>query len=189
MSDASADAWSATGRGETAQRPPRRPVDAWTVVFDGFDPGDEGRREALCTTGNGCFATRGAAPESSADGVHYPGTYAAGVFNRLDDVIEGRTVTTESMVNLPNWLPTRIAVDDGDRAGEWIDPFGPAVQLTEHRVSAPVITVRDGGLVGIVTEADLVRPREVPAGRASALGRTDARRERHDVPARCHAPR
>ena len=44
----------------------------------GWDPADEGRREAILTLGNGRFATRGAAPESRADGVHYPGTYAAG---------------------------------------------------------------------------------------------------------------
>jgi trehalose/maltose hydrolase-like predicted phosphorylase len=47
---------------------------AWTLAYDGFDPASEGLREALCTLGNGYFATRGAAPESSADDVHYPGT-------------------------------------------------------------------------------------------------------------------
>src|SRR3954453_1396157 len=59
--------------------------DAWILEFDGWDPADEGRREALCTLGNGRFATRGAAPESAADDVHYPGTYAAGCYNRLPD--------------------------------------------------------------------------------------------------------
>lgn len=132
---ASSAARPASSRNGDTPVVPARPVDAWTVVFEGFDPRDEGRREALCTTGNGYFATRGAAPECTADGVHYPGTYAAGVFNRLDDEIEGRIVTNESMVNLPNWLPTHIAVDDGDRVGEWIDPLGPAVNLTEHRVT------------------------------------------------------
>ncbi|MBW0113872.1 universal stress protein [Pseudonocardia abyssalis] len=53
-------------------------TDDWTLVFDGWDPADEGRREALCTPGNGRSATRGAAPESRADGVRYPGTCAAG---------------------------------------------------------------------------------------------------------------
>ena len=41
-------------------------------------PAQERLREALCTVGNGYLATRGAAPESVADGVHYPGTYVAG---------------------------------------------------------------------------------------------------------------
>ena len=85
-------------------------------MFEGWDPADEGRREALCTLGNGRFATRGAAPESVADGVHYPGTYAAGCYNRLRDEIGGQVVENESMVNLPNWLDLRFAID-GRRVG------------------------------------------------------------------------
>ena len=40
--------------------------EAWDYVFDGYDPQSEKLREALCTLGNGYFATRGAAPESKA---------------------------------------------------------------------------------------------------------------------------
>ena len=47
--------------------------EAWDYVFDGYDPQSEKLREALCTLGNGYFATRGAAPESKAGQVHYPG--------------------------------------------------------------------------------------------------------------------
>ena len=46
----------------------------WSLVYDRFDPGKEGVREALCTLGNGYFATRGAASEAAADEIHYPGT-------------------------------------------------------------------------------------------------------------------
>ena len=35
---------------------------AWLVTYEGFDPVQEPLREALCTLGNGYFATRGAAP-------------------------------------------------------------------------------------------------------------------------------
>jgi trehalose/maltose hydrolase-like predicted phosphorylase len=111
--------------------------DAWTLEFDGWDPADEGRREALCTLGNGRFATRGAAPESVADDVHHPGTYAAGFFNRLTDEIGGRVVENESAVNLPNWLELRFALDDG----EWVDLA--AVQVLEHRL---VLDLRRGML-------------------------------------------
>ena len=99
----------------------------WAVTYDGFVPADEGLREALCTLGNGYFATRGAAPESSADEVHYPGTYAAGCFNRLESHVAGRTITNESIVNLPNWLVLRFAVDDGP----WFD-LG-SVDVLEYR--------------------------------------------------------
>lgn len=101
---------------------------AWTLVCGGWDPADEGRREALCTLGNGRFATRGAAPGSAADGVHYPGTCAAGGYNRLSDEIGGRVVENESMVNLPNWLDLRFAVGDG----EWVDLS--QVRVLAHRV-------------------------------------------------------
>ena len=86
---------------------------AWSLAYDGYDPAEEGQREALCTLGNGFFATRGAAPESRADGVHNPGTYAAGCYNRLRDDIAGHLVENESMVNLPNWLMLTFAIDDG----------------------------------------------------------------------------
>ena len=85
----------------------------WRLAYDGYDPAEEGQREALCTLGNGFFATRGAAPESRADGVHNPGTYAAGCYNRLRDEIAGHVVENESMVNLPNWLMLTFAIDEG----------------------------------------------------------------------------
>ena len=57
-------------------------MDSWKLVYEGFDPKSESLREALCTLGNGYFATRDAAPESKAGEVHYPGTYLAGGYNR-----------------------------------------------------------------------------------------------------------
>jgi trehalose/maltose hydrolase-like predicted phosphorylase len=97
----------------TAQSAP-----AWSLVFDGFDPPNEGIREALCTLGNGYFATRGAASWAVADGVHYPGTYLAGGYNRLQTAVAGRTVENEDLVNFPNWLALQIRIgDDG-----WFDP-------------------------------------------------------------------
>ena len=84
-------------------------MSAWTLVYEGFDPKQEGLREALCTLGNGHFATRGAVEYAEADGVHYPGTYLAGGYNRLISEINGHIVENEDLVNLPNWLPSRFA--------------------------------------------------------------------------------
>jgi alpha,alpha-trehalase len=89
----------------------------WLFTFGGYNADDEHLREALCTTGNGYFATRGCAPESSAGKVHYPGTYAAGIYDRLTDRIAGRAVTNESLVNLPNWLPLTFRIN----GGPWFD--------------------------------------------------------------------
>ncbi|MET0993933.1 MAG: trehalose-phosphatase [Mycobacterium sp.] len=101
--------------------------EAWTFTYEGYDPHNEKLREALCTVGNGYFATRGAAPESRAGQVHYPGTYAAGVYNRLDDVVAGTKTDNESLVNLPNWLPLTFRIDGGD----WFDV--DAVTLLSYR--------------------------------------------------------
>ncbi|MCW0212134.1 MAG: glycoside hydrolase family 65 protein [Pseudonocardia sp.] len=131
----------------TTSTPPtvRGADDAWTLVLDGFDPADEGRREALCTLGNGYQAVRGAAPESRGDGVHYPGTYAAGFFNRLPDRTGGLTVETESMVNLPNWLLLEVVTDGGQ------DGPPDGVHLLEQRVS---LDLRRGLLTRVLRFTD-----------------------------------
>jgi trehalose/maltose hydrolase-like predicted phosphorylase len=92
-------------------------VNEWVLAYDGFVPEQEGLREALCTLGNGVFATRGTAPEAISDDVHYPGTYSAGVYDRLRTEVAGRTVENEDLVNLPNWLVFTFRPPDG----AWLD--------------------------------------------------------------------
>ena len=50
----------------------------WILAYDSFEPEQEGLREAITSTGNGYFCTRGAVAWSEADRVSYPGTYAHG---------------------------------------------------------------------------------------------------------------
>ncbi|AWK71777.1 trehalose-phosphatase [Rhodococcus oxybenzonivorans] len=102
-------------------------ADAWILFFDGYDPTAEKLREALCTVGNGYFATRGCAPESGAGAVHYPGTYLAGVYNRLSDERSGMTIVNESLVNAPNWLATTFRID----GAPWFDI--DAAELLDYR--------------------------------------------------------
>ncbi len=102
-------------------------MNEWLLVYEDFVPDTEGLREALCTLGNGAFATRGAAPEAAADDVHYPGTYVAGCYDRLSTEIAGRTVENEDIVNVPNWLPVTFRID----GGTWFD--AASVELIEHR--------------------------------------------------------
>lgn len=98
-------------------------VNTWLLRYEGYDPGTEPLREALCALGNGRFATRGAAPEKRAGDGHYPGTYAAGVFNRLGADVDGRHVENESIVNLPDWQSLTMRAD----GGEWLDADAMAV--------------------------------------------------------------
>ena len=146
-------------------------MDEWVITFDGWDPDAVQLHEALCTLGNGYLATRGAAPESVADGVNYPGTYLAGVFNRLATDIDGRRVENESLVNAPNWLPLSFRVDGGawfgadgtdviehhleldlrravlTRRARLRDPEGHVVRLVQRRL----VSMRDRHLAGLET--------------------------------------
>ena len=70
---------------------------------------DCGRRSP--STGNGYFCTRGTAEWEGADGTHYPGTYAHGVYNRETTILGGNPVPNEDLVNLPNWLVLKLRID------------------------------------------------------------------------------
>ena len=125
----------------------------WTLAYDGFDPARQGLREALCTLGNGYFAARGAAEESRADAVHYPGTYLAGCYNRLETTVGGRAVVNEDLVNLPNWLCLGFRLEDGP----WFDLS--AVEILAYRQE---LDFRNGVLTRRVRFRD-------PAGRVASV--------------------
>jgi trehalose/maltose hydrolase-like predicted phosphorylase len=81
------------------------------LVYDGFAPAREGLREALTSTGNGYFCTRGCAEWEDRDDTHYPGTYAHGVYNRETTVMGAYPVPNEDLVNLPNWLVLKLRIE------------------------------------------------------------------------------
>ncbi|MFH1344117.1 MAG: HAD-IA family hydrolase [Pseudomonadota bacterium] len=130
------------------------PPSAWSLAYEGFDPAQEGIREALCTLGNGYFATRGAAAGAMADDVHYPGTYLAGGYNRLRTNIAGRIVESEDLVNCPNWLALRFRIAGQD----WFD--ARTVKLLSYHQE---LDLRRGMLLRSVSFEDA-------EGRRSTLG-------------------
>ena len=89
-------------------------MDDFSLTYEGFLPAEEGLREALTSTGNGYLCTRGAAEWEDADGVHYPGTYAHGVYNRETTILGGAPVLNEDLVNLPNWLVLKLRIEGED---------------------------------------------------------------------------
>ena len=148
------------------------PVTQWSLRYEGYSPREEGLREALCTTGNGYFATRGAAAESAADGTHYPGTYIAGCYNELRTEIAGHVVEHESLVNAPNWLRLTFAAEDEP----WLDLGGVEVLGYEQEldlrrgVLARKLRIRDGQ--GRVTRATCRRFVHMGAAHLAALETT-----------------
>jgi trehalose/maltose hydrolase-like predicted phosphorylase len=86
----------------------------FVLAYEGFDPSSEGLREALTSTANGYFCLRGAAEWEEADEVHYPGTYAHGVYNRESTIVGGRPIPNEDLVNLPRCLSLKLCIEDED---------------------------------------------------------------------------
>ncbi len=86
----------------------------WQNIYNYYDADLQKLREALCTLGNGYFATRGAAEESQDDKYNYPGTYIHGGYNRRRTEISGRIIENEDLVNWPNWLVLKFKLDNGD---------------------------------------------------------------------------
>jgi trehalose-phosphatase len=90
------------------------------LEYDGFEPAEEALREALTSTGNGYFCARGCAEWEEADGTHYPGTYAHGIYNRNTTMMGVHPVPNEDLVNLPNWLALKLRLEGEEpfRLGE-----------------------------------------------------------------------
>jgi len=89
-------------------------MNAWKLKYHSYDKEAEPVRETLCTLGNGYFATRGTCESTQADDVHYPGTYLAGGYNRLNSEVSGKLIENEDLVNWPNWLLLTFKPEDGE---------------------------------------------------------------------------
>ncbi len=92
--------------------------ESWKLKYHDYIPEKEKSREALLSVGNGFFGCRGAMEESSANKYNYPGTYIAGMYNRLTTTISGRDIVNEDFVNIPNWLVFKFKIDDDP----WFNP-------------------------------------------------------------------
>lgn len=125
-------------------------ADQWVVDVNDVDGPGEGRSrlgriEALGTLANGYLGVRGACPWAVDDGVNYPGSYLAGVYNRLSAEVNGEDASRESVVNIPNWLPLTFRIDDGEWVGD------PGVRIGKHTVR---LDLRRGLLVRECTTTD-----------------------------------
>lgn len=120
-------------------------MEGWIVQYSGYSPQEEPLREALCTVGNGYFATRAAAEGSFAGGNHYPGTYLAGGYNRLESTMAGQVIENEDLVNWPDWTLLRFKVENG----AWFDI--DAVEMLDFEQS---LNLKDGILERIMKFRD-----------------------------------
>lgn len=88
----------------------------WIISYDKYDPENEMHTEVICAIGNGYVVSRGAFAElNNIEDIHYPGTYMAGVYNRLISKVGERDVENEDLVNCPDWTQISFKIDDGPR--------------------------------------------------------------------------
>ncbi len=92
-------------------------INEWMLEYYDYDPQKEKSRESLLAVGNGYLGVRGALEEHQASDHHYPGTYIAGLYNRLISKVAGRAIENEDFVNCPNWIGLSFRIDQGD----WFD--------------------------------------------------------------------
>jgi beta-phosphoglucomutase family hydrolase len=105
-------------------------ADGWNITYPSWEPAKERTREALLSVGNGYMGIRGSMEESLAGPVNYPGTYIAGLYNRLSTRIAGKDVWNEDFVNIPSWLPVSFSID----GGAWYDVNSQGVKQIERRL-------------------------------------------------------
>jgi len=78
--------------------------DSWRLAYHMFDPKNEGLREALTVVGNGYMGVRGSFEGVKIkDDTYYPGTYIAGLFNKIPSDVHGKEIFNNDFVNIPNW--------------------------------------------------------------------------------------
>jgi trehalose/maltose hydrolase-like predicted phosphorylase len=114
----------------------------WTVSNKGFDEKEHPLQEALCTLGNGYFATRGALEteknkfSKNGDGKkwNYPGTYLAGGYNRMNSKVQDKVIENEDLVNWPNWLYLTFKIGDDN----WFDIESITILEYETRLNLKV---------------------------------------------------
>ena len=84
--------------------------DSWCLTYKSYSEEQEKLRETLTTVGNGYLGVRGCFEGSQASKIHYPGTYIAGIYNKLGTKIQGKNIYNNDFVNCPNWLPITFKI-------------------------------------------------------------------------------
>ena len=105
--------------------------DSWFLTYHSYRPKEEKLREALTVVGNGYMGTRGSIEGERASEHHYPGTYIAGLYNKLPTEVHGRVIYNNDFVNIPNWTIVEFAIGEG----EYISPLDMEVLSYRHRLN------------------------------------------------------
>jgi beta-phosphoglucomutase family hydrolase len=118
---------------------------AWKIEYHTYHKDGEGVREAIATLGNGYLGTRGChVTERDDDVEHYPGTYLAGIFNKLTSNVHGKKVDNTDIVNIPDWRLVQLKIN-----GTLVSPFEE--EILEYKQE---LHLKDGTLTQDITFRD-----------------------------------
>ncbi len=94
----------------------------WKLSYHDFKPEEELLREVLTTTGNGFFGSRGTLESEKTDlDTFYPGTYIAGLYNKLPTEVHNKKIYNNDFVNCPNWLLIQLKIGDDKQPVKLLD--------------------------------------------------------------------
>lgn len=86
----------------------------FTLDYNDYNLNQERQTESLTTLGNGYLGVRGSFESSISSKNHNPGTYIAGVYNRLISKVADREVDNEDLVCAPDWTFLTFKTPAGD---------------------------------------------------------------------------
>ncbi len=120
-------------------------ADGWNLTYIAFDPEDEKLRETLTAIGNGYMGNRGSYEGENASDVHYPGTYIAGVYNKIATMVGGKRIYNNDFVNCPNWTLIEFAIGRSD----YISPLKMEILSYRHNLN-----LKEGGMTRTIVCKD-----------------------------------
>ncbi|MDM8555535.1 HAD-IA family hydrolase [Desulfococcaceae bacterium HSG7] len=106
-------------------------ADGWNLTYNTFVPQEEKLRETLTAVGNGYMGVRGHFECEKASDVHYPGTYIAGMYNKIVTTVGGKRIYNNDFVNCPNWTLIEFAIS----GGAFISPLQMNILSYQHNLN------------------------------------------------------
>jgi len=138
-------------------------INPWKLTYDDFQPDLEKSRESLLAIGNGYLGSRGALEECKAGDIHYPGTYIAGLYNRLVSQVADKDIENEDFVNCPNWHLIRFRIDGGN----WIEINAVTIEAIHRELNLQTaVLTRD-----IVVKDESGRKTRIISRRTSSMAK------------------
>ncbi len=107
---------------------------ATALVYEHYDPEDEGRRAVLMSLGNGELLVRACPPEHAFmpapddRQMRYPGMYRAGLYNQRDTSIHGKRERSTFTPRLPDATPLAVRPE----GAEWLSVESARLQHYRH---------------------------------------------------------